>query len=130
VHAHWERGGLAVIARHCCGPARGSGRPSPTGPPLTPARGRGRFNPIGAPYVAILGPLVTVPPEEEVPQAPPVAVPPEEEEVPASLVAVLSEGRRCLVPVPPLVSSSPFFFSKTQDILLALFSYKRGRFVG
>jgi hypothetical protein len=34
-------------------------------------------------------------------------------------------------PVPPLVSSSPFyFFSKMQEILLTLFSHKRGRFIG
>jgi hypothetical protein len=46
-------------------------------------------------------------------------------------VAVPLEGRGCLVPVPALVSSSPFFFlSKTQKILLALFSHKCGRFVG
>jgi hypothetical protein len=79
---------------------------------------------------------VVVPQEEEVPleeeeylaptvvvlQAPPpVAVPPEEEEVPsAPLVAVPPEGRGCLVPVPTLVSFSPFF-SKMQEILLAIF---------
>jgi hypothetical protein len=57
---------------------------------------------------------------------------------------VLPEGRGCLVvvndngldrddegPVPPLVSSLCFFFfSKMQEIVLALFSHEHGRFVG
>jgi hypothetical protein len=75
------------------------------------------------------GPSIMVPSEEEVPpeeeeppapaialqQASPIAVPPEEEEVPtAPLVTVPPEGRGCLVPVPPLVSSSPFFFSEER----------------
>jgi hypothetical protein len=53
--------------------------------------------------------------EEEVPapQGPTVTVPLEEEDVPAApLVVDPPEGRRCLVPVPALVISSPFFFSK------------------
>jgi hypothetical protein len=51
------------------------------------------------------GTSVVVPLEEE--------VPPEEEEVLAApLVMVPPEGRGCLVPVPAMVSSSPFFFSQ------------------
>jgi hypothetical protein len=92
------------------------------------------------------GPSIAVPPEEEVPpkeeefpapaiavlQPPPSHGPAEEEEVPtAPLITVLLEGRGCLVPISALVSSLPFFFFlKMQEILLALFSHKRGRFVG
>jgi hypothetical protein len=67
---------------------------------------------VATPLVTVLlrGPTITVPLEEEFPQAPPVTVPPEEEDVLAHLVVVLSEGNGCLVPVLPLVSSSPFFF--------------------
>jgi hypothetical protein len=62
-----------------------------------------------------------VPPKEEeflasaiaVPQGRPVVVLPEEEDVLAApLVAVPPDGRGCLVPVPALVSSPPFFFFK------------------
>jgi hypothetical protein len=60
-------------------------------------------------------------PEEEVPQDLPVAVPPEEEEVPAPLVVVLSEGRGCLVNVPPLVSSSPFFSQNRRTFFSPFF---------
>jgi hypothetical protein len=50
--------------------------------------------------------------EEELP-APTIAVPPEEEEVPAApLVVMPPEGMGCIVPIPALVSSSPFFFSQ------------------
>jgi hypothetical protein len=91
-------------------------------------------------------PFVTVPPEEEVPlkedefPAPAIAVPqdpycgPAEGRGPPSsaLVAVPPEGRGYLVPVTALVCSFPFFFSlsKTHEVLLTLFSYKCGRFVG
>jgi hypothetical protein len=48
-----------------------------------------------------------------VPQGPPITVPPEEEEVLATpLVMVPPKGRGCLVLVPAMVSSSPFFFSQ------------------
>jgi hypothetical protein len=57
--------------------------------------------------------LCQLPPEEEVPPGPPVTVP--------------SNGRGCLVAfddnglVPPLVSSSPFFFSQKHRIFFSLF---------
>jgi hypothetical protein len=80
---------------------------------------------IGEEEVSLLQPIiVAVSPEEEdapVPQGL-RRLPPEEEEVPTPLVVVSLEGRGCLVPVSPLVSSLPFFFfSKMQDIFLALF---------
>jgi hypothetical protein len=65
-----------------------------------------------------------------IPTAPPVTVLPEEEDVLAHLVVVLSEGKGCLVPVPPLVSSSPFFFFKNAGDSSRPFSHKHGRFVG
>jgi hypothetical protein len=80
---------------------------------------------IGEEEASLSQPVTTAVPldEEDVPvthglhqlpleRPPPVTVPPEEEEVLASLVTVPSEGRGCLVPVPPLVSSLPFFFLK------------------
>jgi hypothetical protein len=60
-----------------------------------------------------------------------VVLPEEEEVLAALLLTDLPEGRGCLVPIPTMVSSSPFFFfSKMQEILLAFFSHKHGRFVG
>jgi hypothetical protein len=65
------------------------------------------------------------------PTCPPIAVPLEEEEVPAPPVMVLPKGRGCHVLVPPLVSSSPFFFSQNHRRFFSpFFSHKRGRFVG
>jgi hypothetical protein len=47
------------------------------------------------------------------------------------LVTVDNNGLDDEGPIPPLISSSPsFFFSKMQDIRLAPFSHKRGRFIG
>jgi hypothetical protein len=75
--------------------------------------------------------------EEEVPNMKNMCV--VDEEVPVSQgpsIMVPLKGRGCLVAVddnglvPPLVSSSPFFFSKTQEILLVHFSHKCCRFVG
>jgi hypothetical protein len=70
-----------------------------------------------------VSPEEEVPPEEEEFPAPAVVVSPEEEEVLAALLLTdLPEGRGCLVPIPTMVSSSPFFFfSKMQEILLAFF---------
>jgi hypothetical protein len=69
--------------------------------------------------------------EEEVPNAKHMCVVEEEVLVPQGpSIAVSLKGRGCLVTVddnglvPPLVSWLSFFFSKTQEILLALFSYK------
>jgi hypothetical protein len=78
------------------------------------------------------GPSVAVPPKEEVlpeeeefrtsavtvPHGPSVVVLPEKEEVPAApppLVVVPSEGRGCLVPIPTMVVSWPFFFLKNAE---------------
>jgi hypothetical protein len=92
---------------------------------VSPSQPKTVVVPQGPSIAVPQGPSIAVPPEEEVPlkeeeflaptvgvsQGPPIAVPPEEEEVPvAPLVAVLPEGRGCLVPVPTLVSSPPFFF--------------------
>jgi hypothetical protein len=91
------------------------------------------------------GPSITVPPEE--------GVPPEEEEFTGPAVAIpwgpLSRfhQRKRRSQQPPLLRSRrkegdnlslyqpwyvlhPSFFSKTQEILLTLFSHERGRFVG
>jgi hypothetical protein len=62
-----------------------------------------------------------VPPEEKSPIGPPIVVSLEEDDHLGPLVTIASEGRGCLVPVPPLVSSSPSFFSKILDIFLAFF---------
>jgi hypothetical protein len=87
-HAHWGRGGLAVAAHCCCGPARGRGGPSPVGPRCHgPSRGRGGSSPVG----------------------PPIMVPPEGRE--CLIIAVDDKGPGDEGPIPPLVSSSPFFFS-------------------
>jgi hypothetical protein len=102
-HYHGPTGERSPVRPPCRGPARGR---SPVGPPCSSlAGGRGGPSPVGQP------------------------------------VAFPSKGRGCLVavndngsddegPVPPLVSSSPFFFSKAQDILLGLFCNKHCRFVG
>jgi hypothetical protein len=76
--------------------------------------------------------------EEEVPNAKRMCIVEEEVPVPPGpSVVVPLKGRGCLlavddnVPIPPLVSSSPFFFSsKMKEILLALFIHKCGRFIG
>jgi hypothetical protein len=129
-HARWGKGGLAVVAPHYCGPVGGRGGPSPIGPRYHGlARGRGGSNPAARPPYhssargrSLVGPHYHCPTDGRggpSPAAPPVAVPP--------------EGRGCLVVtvndkgpddeglIPPLVSSSPFFFfSKMEEILLAL----------
>jgi hypothetical protein len=60
-----------------------------------------------------------LPEEEDIPvplERPPITVP-------APLVTVPRERWGCLVPVPPLVSSSPFFFSqKHRRFILPFFS--------
>jgi hypothetical protein len=111
-HACWGRG-LAVVAHHHCGPTGGRRGPSPTGPHYRgPTGGRS-------------------PTEGRGPTGPSCHGPTRGRGGPSPPLAILSEGRGCLVLVPPLVSSSPFFFfSKTQEILLTLFCHKRGRFVG
>jgi hypothetical protein len=74
--------------------------------------------------------------EEEVPNVKRMCVAKEEVPLPQGpSIAIPLKGRGCLVtvddngPVTPLVSSLPFF-SKTQEILLTLFTHKCGRFVG
>jgi hypothetical protein len=86
----------------------------PAGPPVTvPLEEEEILVPQG-PSVAVT-PKEEVPPEEEEFPAPTVMVSPEEEEVPAGfLFTVPPEGRGCLVPVPTLVSFSPFFFSQKR----------------
>jgi hypothetical protein len=69
--------------------------------------------PVPQGTTVVVPPKEEVPPEEEVFPTPAVAVPPDLEEVLAApLVVVPPEGRRCLVPVPAMVSSLPFFFLK------------------
>jgi hypothetical protein len=94
----------------------------PPGPPIAVPPEDEEVPVLQGPSIVIL-PEEEVPPEEEEFPAPAVTVQLEEEEVPASLlVRVLPERRGCLVPIPVLVSYSPFFFfSKMQEILLALF---------
>jgi hypothetical protein len=69
--------------------------------------------PVPQGTTVVVPPKEEVPPEEEVFPTPAVAVPPDLEEVLAApLVVVPPEGRGCLVPVPAMVSSLPFFFSQ------------------
>jgi hypothetical protein len=92
---------------------------------------------VGEEEVSLSQPITAaVPPEEEdvpVPQGL-HRLPPEELDVPvllerppvavlAPLVAVPPDGRGCLIPVPPLVSSSLIFFSqKRRRFFLPFFS--------
>jgi hypothetical protein len=71
--------------------------------------------------------------EEEVSLSQPItaAVPQEKEEVStAPLVMVLRDVMGCLVHIPAMVSSSPFFFPKNVGDSSRPFSHKCGRFVG
>jgi hypothetical protein len=106
-HARWGRGGLVVAARHCCVPTGGRGGPSPVGHHYPgPTRGRGGSSPTGSPIMVLpkgWGCLI---------------------------VAVNDKGPDDEGPVPPLVCSLSFFFSKSQEILLTPFSQKCSRFVG
>jgi hypothetical protein len=113
-HARWGRGGLAIAACHCCGPTGGRGGPSLVGPHYHgPARGRGGPNPLSRSYRR--APLSWSRRRKESHRAPLSqsrrrkrrSQPP-----PPTPVVVLLEGRVCLVSVPPLVWSSPFFFSQ------------------
>jgi hypothetical protein len=85
------------------------------------------------------GPCITILPEEEefpapavmVPQGPPCHDPIGGRGGPSNpLVMVPPEGRGCLVPVPAMVSYSPFFFLKNRGDSSRSFSHKCGRFVG
>jgi hypothetical protein len=60
------------------------------------------------------GPAVAVPLKEEVSQGPPCRGPTRGRGGPSPPVVVPPEGRGCLVSVPPLVSSLPFFFSHNR----------------
>jgi hypothetical protein len=127
VHAHWRRGGLTVVACTAAVPPKEEEVPVPQGPAI------------------IVSPGEEIPPEEEEVLAPPFHGPIRGRSPtghpchglargrggPSPPITVPPDGRGCLVGVPPLVSSLPFFFfSKTQEIHLILFSHKHGRFVG
>jgi hypothetical protein len=63
-------------------------------------------------------PPVTVPPEEEVPQGPPIVFSPEGR---GCLVTVDDNGPDDEGPVPPLVSSLPFFSQKHRRFFSPFF---------
>jgi hypothetical protein len=116
-----EEEGSLLHPRDCCGPTNGNGGPSPVGPRCCgAATGRGHSSPTTAsPCRGPVGGRSPVGPRyhglDRRRGGPSAAAP--------SPIMVQPEGRGCLVtvdykgpddegPVPPLVSSSPFFFSQ------------------
>jgi hypothetical protein len=111
VHAHWGREGLAIAAHHYCGPTRARGGPRPAWPRCCgPIGGR---SPVRPPCHGPAGGRGGL-------SLPPVVVPPEGR---GCLIAVNDNGPDDEGFVPPLVSSSPFFFlNSTGDSSHPFFS--------